>query len=81
MREFPPGRESVKDARRPPGFICHSRIQAALEEMPNVPFQQLGEISHHSPSIVFYVLTFTLRLKFQHWKWIPHFRSEEDKTR
>jgi len=84
MREFARGREQVEDARRsgrPPDFICHSRIQAALEEMPNASVRQLAEISHYSPSTVFYVLTFVLRLKFRHWKWIPHFLSDDDKKK
>jgi hypothetical protein len=82
IHEFAPGREQMEDAwrsGRPPDFTCHSRIQAALDEMSNVSVRQLAEIYHYSPSTVFYVLTFVLRLKFQHWKWIPHFLSNDDK--
>jgi hypothetical protein len=84
MCEFVRGREHLEDARqwgRPSDFICHSRIQAAREEMPNESVWQLAEISHYSPSTVFYVLTFVLRLKFRHWKSIPHFLSEDDKKK
>jgi hypothetical protein len=84
MREFARGREQVENAQwsgQQPDFICHSRIQASLEEMPNASFQSLSEISHYAPSIVFCVLTSVLRLKFRHWKWIPHFRWDDDKKK
>jgi hypothetical protein len=79
MREFAQGREQVEDARRSgrlPDFICDSRIQAMPEEMSIASVQQLAEICRCSPSTVFYVLTFVFRMKFRHWKWIPHFLSD-----
>jgi hypothetical protein len=81
MHQFARGREQVEDARRSgrhSDFICQSRIQAAQDEMPNASAQRLAEISHYSSSTVFYVLAFVFRLKLQHWKWIPHFLSDDD---
>jgi hypothetical protein len=76
MRERDRCREQVEDAgrsTRSSDFVCHSKIQPAREEMPIVSVRQLAEIFHYSPSTVFYVLTFVLRLKFRYWKWIPTF--------
>jgi hypothetical protein len=81
MDKFARGREQLEDARRlgqPLGFISHSGIQAARRDMLNESFRQLAEISHYSPSTVFHVRMSIFRLKFRHWKWIPHFRSHED---
>jgi hypothetical protein len=69
MREFARGREQVEDARpsgRFPDAILYSRIQAALEAMSNASIRQLSEISHYSPSIIFYVVMFVFRLKSRH---------------
>jgi hypothetical protein len=82
MREFAPDREQVEDARRSGrtlDFICHSRIQPVAEEMLNASARQLAKISYSSPSTVFDVLRFILRVKFRHWKWIPRSRSEDNK--
>jgi hypothetical protein len=40
---------------------------------------ELAEIFHHSPSTLFDVRTFVLRLKFRNWKWIPHFLLDDEK--
>jgi hypothetical protein len=76
MREFVRGREQVEEAGRsgqPPDFSCHLGIQDALKEMPNVSVRRVAEITDYSLSTVFSVLTFVLRLKFRHGKWIRTF--------
>jgi hypothetical protein len=59
-------------------FICYAKNQTVLQEMPNASVRRLAEISHYSPSFVFYDITFVLRLKLRHWKWISYFLSDDD---
>jgi len=83
LREFRRGRTSVEDASRsgrPSDFLCHTRIQDAVEDCSVGSVRTISQMTGYSPSTVFYVLIEVLQLRYRLWKWIPYSLSDPQKA-
>jgi hypothetical protein len=63
-----------------PDFIVQLRIQSELEEMALASVRCIAEATHTPAITLFYILTGVLGVRFRHWRWVPHFLSDDQKA-
>jgi hypothetical protein len=61
-------------------FGLQLRIQSVLEDVPLTSVRCIAQATRALVSTIFCILREVLRLRFPHWRWLPHLLLDSEKT-